>query len=92
VKKPTLLQTKYFFMNKTILKLSLVALISVLGCNKDDKCSSGNTCFECSNCQGQYGHLINGEYCVDGYDNCKDWEAAKTNYENNDGCTCQFTK
>jgi len=70
------------------------ALLWFSACKKDDdnNCGQNATCFTCENCQGQYGHLINGEYCVDGYDNCEDWEAAKTHYETNDGCDCQYTK
>lgn len=83
-------------MRELILITSLTTLMFAFGCNKDDEngseCSSGYTCFECQNCQGQYGHLINGEYCVDGFDNCEDWEVAKVNYETNDNCDCEYTQ
>ena len=82
-------------MRKTILFIGITTVLLAVGCNKDDDnngdCTSEKTCFECVNCQGQYGHLIDGEYCKDGFDNCQDWEAAKTNYETNDGCDCEYT-
>lgn len=72
-------------MKKVILTLGIATIASLFGCRKDDgsgsNCSSsGYTCFECQNCQGQYGHLINGEYCLDGFD------------ETNDNCDCEYTK
>lgn len=79
-------------MKTAITILSISVMILLTGCNKSNNCNSSSTCFVCENCQGQYSHLINGqEKCVDGYDNCEDWEEAKTNYEVNDGCDCQYT-
>lgn len=84
-------------MKKMILLCCITAMMSATGCSNDDNdngsgCASQYSCFECTNCQGQYGHLINGKYCVDGYDNCEDWETAKVNYETNDGCDCEYTQ
>ncbi|MFA5573943.1 MAG: hypothetical protein WC994_02685 [Brumimicrobium sp.] len=84
-------------MKKMILLCCITAMMLATGCSKDDNnngsgCISEYSCFECTNCQGNYGHLIDGEYCVDGYDNCEDWETAKVNYETNDGCDCEYTQ
>lgn len=82
-------------MKKIILSLSFVALLFAIGCNKDENeesACSQYTCFECANCQGQYAHLMNGEYCVDGFDNCDDWLDAKNQRETNNACDCQFTQ
>ncbi len=84
-------------MKNLLMTFTFIGLLCAYGCTKSnengpgDDCNSGYSCFECTNCQGPYGHLINGEYCVSGFDNCEDWENAKTNYETNDGCQCAFT-
>lgn len=74
-----------------------VCFVLVVSCSKDDDgvkkdgdCNPTATCFTCDNCLGQYGHMLNGEYCVDGFDNCEDWEAMKTFRESEDGCDCQY--
>lgn len=75
-------------MNKK--KIKVLALIAVLttgiyACSKDRK-----KCFTCQNCEGQYGHLMNKQYCVDGFDNREDWLDAKKQREANNNCDCEF--
>lgn len=81
-------------MKKTFNLIGLtlgVGLVLLTACNKDDSsCGEPSTCYTCTNCQGQYGHLINGEKCVDGFDNCEDWKNAKTTFETEDGCDCAY--
>ncbi len=87
-------------MKKLMFTLGLATMILFIGCEKDDDengngsggCGSQYSCFECTDCEGPYGHLLNREYCVDGFDNCEDWETAKVNYETNDGCNCEYTQ
>lgn len=72
---------------KTLWVFALVVL-AASACNKEDE-PSANDCYTCSDCQGQYGNLINGEYCVDGFDSRADWQAAREEYENEENqCTC----
>jgi hypothetical protein len=73
-----------------------VCFFLAASCSNDDdagdvgNCDLTATCFACVNCQGHYGHMLNGEYCVDGFDNCEDWEAMKAFRESEDGCDCQY--
>ena len=82
-------------MKNGLLHASLFLVVGLLSCSSEENASDNNcnpnaTCFTCTNCAGQYGHLIDGTYCVDGFDNCADWEQAKTNYETTDSCTCNY--
>ena len=72
--------------------LFMVLLACENGKNDDEQPDDSNAsdCFTCTNCQGQYANLLNGEYCVDGFDNRADWEAMKVTREGNDGCTCEY--
>jgi hypothetical protein len=66
--------------------------LSLASCSKDDDKdpSNGKDCFTCQNCEGQYSHLMNIEYCVDGFDNRGDWLDAKKQRENTNNCDCEF--
>ena len=82
-------------MNKKIIKvLALTAVLAtgIYACSKDDDNdpSNGKDCFTCQNCEGQYGHLMNIQYCVDGFDNREDWLDAKKQREENNNCDCEF--
>lgn len=74
-------------MNKWLPVLILMAAIG-FACEKEEEPT--NDCYTCTGCTGQYAHLLNDrEYCVDGFDNKSDWEANKTNQEEDSGCTCE---
>jgi len=80
-------------MKKQIVLLLVSTFMLTISCTKstgDANCDKPSSCFTCTNCQGQYGHLIDGQYCVQGFDNCEDWVEAKSNHENNSGCTCEY--
>lgn len=78
---------------KNLTTLLIAVSIISFSCSKstgNENCDKPSSCFTCTNCQGQYGHLINGQYCVDGFDNCDDWVEAKSNHESLSSCTCEY--
>ncbi|MFB2117615.1 hypothetical protein [Parapedobacter sp. 2B3] len=85
---------------KTTIKLMGLVLCSgfilLASCKKDDENKMGDeggdaTCYTCENCQGQYGHIISRQYCVDGFDNRQDWLDMKATYEGGENqCDCAF--
>lgn len=75
------------FLSKGILVSTLVLGAFSFSCEKEEL---GNDCYTCTECTGQYAHLLNDrEYCVDGFDNRADWEANKTTQQEDSGCTCK---
>lgn len=77
---------------KQLLKKSTILLLFVffvfISC--EEEADSSNDCYTCDNCTA-YPNILNGrQYCVEGFDNRSDWEQAKTGYETDSGCTCEF--
>lgn len=71
-----------------ILGISLLATtLGFMACSKEG--DNKNECYTCTDCQGQYGHLLNGEKCSDGFDNKEDWREHKKNMEEENGCKCE---
>lgn len=86
-------------MKRTFKLMSLTlctGFIMLVSCKKDDDKnkkddSNGSDCYTCQNCEGQYGHMLNREYCVDGFDNRQDWLDMKATYESApNNCDCEF--
>lgn len=76
--------------NKGILAIGLLLSVMTFSCGEDEDKEEGPSCYTCTECTGQYAHLLNDrEYCVDGFDNRSDWEANKTAMEGENGCTCK---
>ncbi len=71
-----------------------ISFFTLTSCDKDDDKddeSNGADCYTCADCQGQYGHLISKQYCVDGFDNRQDWLDMKATYEGGENqCNCEF--
>ena len=78
---------------KSMIQLTRPAFLALLlicsACEEEEK-KPEHSCYTCTGCQGQYGQLLNGEYCTDGFDNRQDWEAMKAVRENEDGCKCEY--
>ena len=77
-------------MKKISMSLCLLLFALTAGytsCKKED--DNKNECYTCTNCQGQYAHLLNGEKCSDGFDNKDDWRDHKKAMIEENGCNCE---